>query len=248
MVQKWLDTDYSSRSRAAGFFAGCGLVICQLAINTIDNAFSTGMDMAGLFPSFINIRRGAYIGLILSIAMCPWQLLSAASTFISVLSAYSVFLGPMVGIMICDYFILRKRRVKLSDLYHPGKDGLYYFWNGINWRSFVSWAIGWSYLLPGFAHAVTPSIKVPEACTNLYYLAFPLGFAVSFSVHFCINTAFPPVGLQEIDDVDYFGTFTETEAAKMGVAVSETIESEDGGSPPNELDKGKAGLTQIRSV
>lgn len=67
-------------------------------------------------------------------------------------------------------------------------------------------------------------------------------------MHFCINTAFPPVGLQEIDDVDYFGTFTETEAAKMGVAVSETIESEDGGSPPNELDKGKAGLTQVRSV
>lgn len=79
-----------------------GLVVCQLAINTIDNAFSTGMDMAGLVPSFINIRRGAYIGLILSIAMCPWQLLSSASVFISVLSAYSVFLGPMVGIYVCE--------------------------------------------------------------------------------------------------------------------------------------------------
>ena len=67
LVQKWLDTDYNAKSRAAAFFAGCGLVVCQLAINTIDNAFSTGMDMAGLVPSFINIRRGAYIGLILSI-------------------------------------------------------------------------------------------------------------------------------------------------------------------------------------
>lgn len=47
LVQKWLDTDYGARSRAAAFFAGCGLVICQLAINTIDNAFSAGMDMAG---------------------------------------------------------------------------------------------------------------------------------------------------------------------------------------------------------
>jgi len=58
------------------------------------------MDLAGLFPSYINIRRGAYIGLVLSIAMCPWQLLSSAATFISVLSAYSVFLGPTVGIMV----------------------------------------------------------------------------------------------------------------------------------------------------
>jgi nucleobase:cation symporter-1, NCS1 family len=83
-------------TKQGAFFAGCGLVICQLAINTIDNAFSTGMDMAGLFPTYINIRRGAYVGLVLSIALCPWELLSSASTFISVLSAYSVFLGPLV--------------------------------------------------------------------------------------------------------------------------------------------------------
>jgi NCS1 family nucleobase:cation symporter-1 len=123
LVQKWLDTDYTTRSRAAGFFAGVGLVVCQLAINTIDNAFSAGMDMAGLFPSYIDIRRGAYIGLVLSIAMCPWELLSSASTFISVLGAYGVFLGPMVGIMTCDYFVLRRRKLKLSDLYHPGEYG-----------------------------------------------------------------------------------------------------------------------------
>lgn len=120
-MQKWLDTDYTAKSRAAAFFAGIGLVVCQLAINTIDNAFSTGMDMAGLFPSYINIRRGAYVGLVLSIAMCPWELLASAGTFISVLGAYGVFLGPMTGIMVCDYFVLRRRRLKLSDLYHPGQ-------------------------------------------------------------------------------------------------------------------------------
>ncbi|TKA41560.1 hypothetical protein B0A54_06448 [Friedmanniomyces endolithicus] len=121
LVQKWLDTDYDAKSRAAAFFAGGGLVVCQLAINTIDNAFSTGMDMAGLFPNFINIRRGAYIGLVLSIAI--------------------VFLGPWVGIMVCDYWVLRRRCLKLSDLYHPRKDGIYHYWYGVNWRSFASWAI-----------------------------------------------------------------------------------------------------------
>ncbi|PPJ60209.1 hypothetical protein CBER1_08853 [Cercospora berteroae] len=230
LIQKVLDTSYTPGARAAAFFAGCGLVICQLAINSIDNAFSAGMDMAGLFPSYINIRRGAYIGLVLSIAMCPWKLLSAASTFISVLSAYSVFLGPMVGIMICDYWVLRKRRVKLSDLYHPRKDGIYYFWHGINCRSFVAWITGWSYLLPGFANAVNPNIVVPEVCTNLYYLAYPLGFVVSFSVHYCLNKAFPPVGLREADDVDYYETFTAEEAARLGVALPEPLDGLDG--PP----------------
>ena len=45
------------------------------------------MDIAGLLPKYINIRRGAYVGLIISIALCPWQLLSSAATFINVLSA-----------------------------------------------------------------------------------------------------------------------------------------------------------------
>ncbi|KAK3071663.1 hypothetical protein LTR53_008236 [Teratosphaeriaceae sp. CCFEE 6253] len=224
LVQRWLDTDYNAKSRAAAFFAGSGLVVCQLAINTIDNAFSTGMDMAGLFPAYVNIRRGAYIGLVLSIAMCPWQLLSSAATFISVLSAYSVFLGPWVGIMVCDYWVLRRRCLKLSDLYTPRKAGIYHYWHGINWRSYAAWAIGWSYLIPGFAHAVTPSVVVPEACTNLYYLAFPLGFTVSFMAHWAINAVFPPPGLREKDAVDYYGTFTTEEAMRLGVAPNETYD------------------------
>lgn len=45
--------------------------------------------------------------------------------------------------MVCDYWVLRRRRVQLSDLYHPGKNGLYYYWNGVNWRSFTAWVVGW---------------------------------------------------------------------------------------------------------
>lgn len=217
IVQKWLDTDYTAKSRAAAFFAGCGLVTSQLAINTIDNAFSAGMDLAGLFPNFIDIRRGAYIGLILSIALCPWQLLSSASTFISVLSAYSVFLGPMTGIMICDYWVVRRRKLKLSDLYHGRKDGSFYFWHGVNWRSFAAWITGWSYLIPGFVKAVNPNINVPAACTRLYYLAFPLGFVESFVVYYALNYISPPEGLRDIDEVDDFGTFTTYEAEKLGI-------------------------------
>lgn len=191
--------------------------MCQLAINSIDNAFSTGFDTAGLFPNFINIRRGAYFGLVLSIALCPWELLSSAATFISVLSAYSVFLGPMVGIQLAEYWILRKRRVKLSDLYHGRRDGIYYYWYGVNWRSFISWVVGWASQLPGFAHAVNENIVVPIGCTQLYYLAYPLGFAISFIFHLGLNKAFPPVGLGDFDPIDYYGTFSPEEAAHFGV-------------------------------
>ncbi|KAK8038347.1 hypothetical protein PG994_015114 [Apiospora phragmitis] len=236
LVQKWLDTSYTPGARAAAFFAGFGLVVCQLAINTIDNAFSAGMDLAGLSSNYIDIRRGAYIGLVLSIAMCPWKLLSSASVFISVLSAYSVFLGPIVGIMVCEYWVLRKRRVKLSDLYHPGKSGVYYYWNGVNLRAFASWVVGWSYLIPGFVHNVNPTIEVPKACTNLYSLAFPLGFTVSFLVHWGINRLSPPPGLADIDDVDYYSTFTPDEASRLGVTPGDVLVGEERATADIEKD------------
>ncbi|KZT20833.1 NCS1 nucleoside transporter family protein [Neolentinus lepideus HHB14362 ss-1] len=225
IVLKWLDTDYTAKSRAAAFFAGVGLVVCQLAINTIDNAFSTGMDLAGLFPKYLNIRRGAYIGLVLSIIMQPWQLLSSASTFIAVLSAYSVFLGPMIGMQVCDYWVIRRRRIKLSDLYSAKPSGIYYYYRGWNWRAFVAWIVGWASQIPGFANAVNPDIKVPVGSQHLYYLAFPVGFCISFLVFWVVNKLSPPRGLGEVDEVDCFGTFSREEADRLGINLAAESQS-----------------------
>lgn len=189
------------------------------------------MDLAGLFSSYINIRRGAYVGLLLSICLCPWQLLSSAAVFISVLSAYSVFLGPIIGIQVCDYWLIRRRKLKLSDLYHPRPEGIYYFVRGANPRSFVAWILGFATQLPGFAANVTPdSVQVGHAWNELFYMAFPLGFAISFTVHYVLNKIWPPIGLGMVDDTDYFGTFEPEEAMRLGIAplsdveVSTTIE------------------------
>ncbi|OQU97971.1 hypothetical protein CLAIMM_03819 [Cladophialophora immunda] len=227
LLLRWLDDDYNAKSRAAAFFGGCGLVVCQLAINTIDNAFSAGMDMAGLLPKYFNIRRGSYLALILSIAMCPWELLASAGTFISVMGAYSVFLGPMCGIQICDYFLVRSRRMKLSDLYRPSPSGIYYYFHGVNPRAFVAWICGWAPQLPGFIANVNPTVHVPKACTDMFYLAFPLGLAISFTLYYGLNKVFPPKGLGEYDDVDYYGTFTSDEAAKLGVSLLEETQGEE---------------------
>lgn len=227
VVQAWLDTDYNAKSRAGAFFAGVGLVTCQIAINSVDNAYSTGMDLAGLLPRWINIRRGAYIGLILSIAMCPWELLSSAATFISVLSAYSVFLGPLIGIHICDYWIIRQRRIKLSDLYHARPEGIFHYWHGFNPRAFVAWICGFASQLPGFANAIDKGTVVPIGCVRLYYLAFLVGFAISFSIFYGLNRVWPPAGVQEIDDADIFGTFSSSEASRLGIAPVDHIVEQD---------------------
>lgn len=130
-----------SRSRAAAFFAGAALVVYQFRINIPGNALSGGFDFAATFPRYINIRRGAYLAALLSIACNPWHLLSSPSVFLSVMSGYSVFLGPMVGLMISSYFLINRRKIKVDDLYWGNPDSIYWFTWGINWRAPVAVSI-----------------------------------------------------------------------------------------------------------
>ncbi|KAK2829909.1 hypothetical protein FQN49_007138 [Arthroderma sp. PD_2] len=159
-------------------------------------------------------------------ALCPWELLASATTFVSVISSFSIFMAPLCGIHISDYWIVRQRRLKLSDLYHSRPDGIYYYTMGINWRSVAPWLVGWVPLLPGFIHSINPAIQMPVGVDRLYALGFPYGLLSSMAIHTLINKVFPPRGLGEIDQDDIFGTFTAAEAAKLGVNAA----SVDGGS------------------
>jgi NCS1 family nucleobase:cation symporter-1 len=127
-----------SRERAAAFFAGVALVISQIGVNVPGNALSGGFDLAATFPRYINIRRGAYITALVSVACNPWRLVNTATTFISVLGSYSVFLGPMTGLMISSYFVVNKRKVNVDDLFVGSKGNVYWYTWGVNWRAVVA--------------------------------------------------------------------------------------------------------------
>jgi NCS1 family nucleobase:cation symporter-1 len=227
---RWMEDGYTSKSRAAAFFAGFGFFLSQLSINTVDNAWPGGFDLAGLFPKWINIRRGAYITAVLGIVINPWQLADTSNTFINVLDGYSVFLGPMVGMMVCDFWVVRNRKLKLTDLYTPNSSSIYWFHYGFNWRAFVSWLVGIAPAMPGFINAVNPKIKVPTGAQEIFYLAYIEGFAISFVIHYALNRFFPVPGLGEIDEEDFFATFTVEEAQKLGVVphrrLLDTVDAE----------------------
>jgi Cytosine/uracil/thiamine/allantoin permeases len=97
-----------------------------------------GFDLAATFPRFINIRRGAYITALISIACNPWKLVNTATTFLAVLSSYSVFLGPMTGLMVSSYFVVNRRRIKVDDLFVGSSQSIYWYTFGVNWRAIVA--------------------------------------------------------------------------------------------------------------
>lgn len=133
-----LEKDNNSGTRAACFFAGLALTIAQIGTNIPGNALAGGIDLASTFPKYISIRRGAYITAILSPIVNPWRLVNTATTFISVLSGYGVFLAPMTGVMAAFYVLVCKQKVNVEDLYRDDKDSVYWYKWGVNWRAAVA--------------------------------------------------------------------------------------------------------------
>ncbi|PHH92046.1 hypothetical protein CDD83_9164 [Cordyceps sp. RAO-2017] len=188
----------SSGARAGVFFASAGLVCSQLSISLVLNAMSSGMDMAGLWPRYINIRRGAYIMAVLGIAIQPWQLLTTATKFLSVMSGFGIFLAPATGILLVDYHVVRRKKLRLNDLYVGNASSIYWFRHGFNWRAFVAFVAGVGPLLPGLIGNVNKYTSDDfAALAKLFNLTFLVGLSISFAVFWLLNVLFPVPGLGE---------------------------------------------------
>lgn len=228
----------SSRSRAGVFFLAAGFAFTAMFENICGNTVAGGIDLAGLFPRYIDIRRGAIITFLAAWIVQPWQLINRATTFIAVLSSFSVFLAPIMGIMACDYYVLRKRRVRLTHLYRTEQSS-YYFSKGFNWRAIPSWLCGWIPTIGGLIVTVRGDAKPSRTLVELYYMAFligkkpvimyksksgidsVLGFFISATLFYLLNLLFPVADMGQIDPVDVYGTFTEAEARRVGVTPLE---------------------------
>jgi NCS1 family nucleobase:cation symporter-1 len=109
--------------------------------------------------------------------MCPWNLLSTTNSFTTYLSAYSVFLSSIAGVMICDYYVVRKGYLQIKDLYSGRKTGPYYYTLGFHWRGYAAYIAGILINVVGFAGAI--GRDVPIGAKHIYDLNFFAGFLVA---------------------------------------------------------------------
>lgn len=181
--------DGGSAQRFGVFMIAFGFALAQLGTNIAANSVAAGTDMTALFPKFINIRRGSYICAAVALAMCPYNLLSSSNSFTTYLSAYSVFLCSVAGVMATDYYIVRKGYINARELYSADKNGPYYYNYGVHWRAYVAYICGIAINVVGFAGAV--GHQVPKGATYIYNLNFFCGFAVSSLVYWGLCTISP---------------------------------------------------------
>ncbi|KAL4943579.1 permease for cytosine/purines, uracil, thiamine, allantoin-domain-containing protein [Aspergillus oleicola] len=192
----------SSAERFGIFIIALGFALAQLGTNISANSVSAGTDMTALLPRYMNIRRGSYICAAIGLAMCPWNLVSDSNQFTTYLSAYSIFLSAIAGVMICDYYVNRKGYLVVSDLYTASKGSVYRFNYGFSWQAYASYLSGIMINIVGFAGEV--GRDVPIGATYIYNINYISGFIVSAAMYFILTRIFPVEATSDTwNEVDY---------------------------------------------
>jgi nucleobase:cation symporter-1, NCS1 family len=123
------------------FVAMIAILIATMNINIGANVVSPSNDFSNLYPRLISFRTGGVITGLLGLAMCPWHFLATPDAYIfGWLVGYSGLLGPVAGIMVTDYFLIRKTELDLQSLYH--RDGVYFYRNGFNPHAIAALVLG----------------------------------------------------------------------------------------------------------
>jgi NCS1 family nucleobase:cation symporter-1 len=179
-----LDRHWNAGARAAIAFASMGWLLSVYASNLGVNLFCFGADVTAILPRWLNIRRGMYLCYILGLLIWPWKILQSSTTFLRFLGGYSIFLAPLVGIFITDYFVVRKGNVWAEDLYSPKRGSAYWYHGGVSWRCVLVFVVTVVVIVPGFAaqfgHPVGTGYK------KVYSLGWVLGCTISSVLYWCL--------------------------------------------------------------
>ena len=145
------------------------LLVATLNTNVAANVVSPSNDFSNLNPRVISFRTGGIITGVVGVLMMPWKLLTDFQSYIfGWLVGYSALLGPVAGIMITDYFLLRRTHLDVGELYNPR--GIYRYGSGVNYRAIFALAAGIALALIGL---LVPPLRW------LYDYAWFVGFLVA---------------------------------------------------------------------
>jgi nucleobase:cation symporter-1, NCS1 family len=172
-------------SPAVIIFGALVVLAAQITTNMAANVVSPANDFSNLSPRRISYVAGGLITAVIGIAMMPWKLYSDAAAYIFTwLIGYSSLMGALGGILIADYWVVRKQSLSLRDLFEV--NGIYTYSNGTNWRAVAALVISILPVVPGFIRAATtPGGAVPDPTLfdHLYTYAWFVTFALSFVVY-----------------------------------------------------------------
>jgi NCS1 family nucleobase:cation symporter-1 len=192
----WNPTDIIARfgSPIVVGIATFALAIATLSTNIAANVVGPANDFANVAPKYLSYRAGGLLTAVIGVLMMPWKLLATSASYVFTwLVGYSALLGPIGGILIADYFIIRRGELDVPALYEAR--GRYAYTGGVNWRAIVATVLGVLPSVRGFGRALSRSSGAQLAHNvwdSLYDAAWFVGFGTAAVVYVVLMLAVPP--------------------------------------------------------
>jgi NCS1 family nucleobase:cation symporter-1 len=181
----WDPVDLASRmTGAAVLIALIVLLVDTVSVNLAANLVGPAYDFSALAPRHISYRTGGYITAGIALAMMPWKILESTQGYVFTwLIGYSALLGPIAGVLIIDYYLIRRTELAVDHLYKD--DGIYGYRGGWNMAAIVAFVAGVLPNIPGFMNAAFPESfpDVGAVFKTLYTYAWFVGIAISAVVY-----------------------------------------------------------------
>ncbi len=158
-----------------------GLTVATLTTNIAANVVAPANGFSNVAPSKISFRTGVVITAVIGVLMMPWRLYNDAAAYIFTwLIGYGALLGPVAGIMIADYFLLRRGQLDVDALYR--RRGPYQYHGGVNRVAVVALVLGVAPNFPGFLGALGV-LDPPAWAVAVYNWAWFVGFGLAGGVY-----------------------------------------------------------------
>ncbi|HUH17413.1 MAG TPA: cytosine permease, partial [Methylomirabilota bacterium] len=171
------------------------VVLATLTTNVAANLVSPSYDFSNAWPKRISFRTGGILTAIIGVVIQPWYLISDPAVYIFTwLGFYGGALGAIAGVLIADYWVIRRTQLKLADLYRS--NGIYRYTSGWNWRAVVAvlvggvMAVGGAYTTEGGSGPFPVDGLIP-LFQPLYDYSWVVGLVVAFVLYAGLSKAFP---------------------------------------------------------
>lgn len=228
-----LDQYWTPGARAGMVFAFFGMMLAVLVTHAGSNSLPVGADLTGIFPRWLTIVRGQVLCAMLAPLLVPWKIIASATSFLTFLGSYTVFLMPICAFMIVEYWLIRKGNFHVPSLYVHRPGSPYSYYKGWNLRMLAAWVAGVVFIVHGVAGSLHHDL-VAAASKNMYKLGLLLSFCMGGLVYYVLCLIWPiqvlpqgterPLEFEELAanegcfDHESIGTIT-------GVLESEEIEN-----------------------
>ena len=162
--------------------ATIAFALATVGVNIVLNFVAPAYDLANTFPKWISFKTGGLITALLALVVLPWKIYSSPVAINYFLGGVGALMGPLFGILLADYYLVRRARVDVAQLYSDAHDGPYYYHRGTNFRAVAAIAI---------SGAVTLAAALLPGLSMLAPYAWPIGVALGVASCLAFHRRYP---------------------------------------------------------